>query len=95
MAVAIVMDFEGATLEQYDKVCALMGLTPGGKGPKGAISHWCTATDNGIRVTDVWETKEGFEKFAQEEIGPKSAEAGIAGQPEMTFFEVHNHFTQG
>jgi hypothetical protein len=30
-----------------------MGLTPGGSGPPGAISHWVAKTDDGIRVVDV------------------------------------------
>jgi len=33
MPVAVVMDFEGATLDQYDQVLEKMGLTPGGPGP--------------------------------------------------------------
>jgi hypothetical protein len=33
MAVAIVMDLEGATLELYDEVIAKMGFVPGGPGP--------------------------------------------------------------
>ena len=93
MAIAIQLDFEGATLEQYDAVCKLMGLTPKGPGPKGAISHFATLTENGLRVVDVWETREQFETFAQEQIGPFSAEAGITGPPAMQFFEVHNYFT--
>jgi hypothetical protein len=38
VAVAIVMDFKGATLEQYDKVVELMQLTPEGAGAGGACS---------------------------------------------------------
>jgi len=33
MAVAIEMNFKGATLDQYDKVIELMGLTPGNPPP--------------------------------------------------------------
>jgi hypothetical protein len=47
------MDFPGATLEQYDRVLELMGLTPGGRAPPGALFHWVTQTDEGIRVVDV------------------------------------------
>ena len=94
MAVAVQLDFAGATLEQYDQVCGKMGLTPKGPGPTGAISHFATLTDSGLRVVDVWETKEQFEKFAQEQIGPFSADVGI-GAPEMQFFDVHNYFTPG
>ncbi len=95
MAVAVQMDFEGATLDQYDAVCGKMGLTPGGPGPTGAISHFATLTDSGLRVVDVWETREQFDTFAQEQIGPFSAEVGLPGPPQMQFFDVHNYFTPG
>lgn len=94
MAVAIMMDFPGGTLDQYDEVIAKMGFAPGGAGAPGALSHWVTATDTGIRVTDVWQTREQFDKFAAESIGPISAEVGVA-PPEMTFFDVHNYLTPG
>lgn len=91
MAVGVVMDFEGGTLDQYDQVVGKMGLTSGGPMPPGGISHWATATDNGVRVTDVWESREQFESFAQEQIGPYAAEAGLAA-PQPTFYEVHSYF---
>lgn len=94
MAVAIQMDFEGATLEQYDGVVERMGLAPGGRAPAGAISHFAAATDGGLRVVDVWETREAYERFAREQIGPYSAEVGI-NPPTLEFFEVHNHLTPG
>jgi hypothetical protein len=94
MAVAVQMDFDGATLDQYDEICKNMGLTPKGPGPAGAISHFAALTDTGLRVVDVWVTKEQFEKFAQEQIGPLSQKAGISGPPNMQFFEVHNYFTR-
>jgi len=95
MAVAIQMDFDGATLDQYDEICGKMGLTPKGHGPAGSISHFATATDTGLRVVDVWETKEQFEKFAETQIGPHSASAGVTAPPRLQFFEVHNYFTAG
>ncbi len=95
MAVAIVMDFKGATLEQYDKVVELMHLTPEGSGAAGSLFHWVAETPEGIVVTDVWTTREDFEKFAQEQIGPFTQQAGFAGPPEMTFYEVHNYMSEG
>lgn len=94
MAVGVVLEFEGATLDQYDQVIEKMGFSPGGAGAPGGLFHWVTQTDDGIRVTDVWEDREKFEQFAQEQIGPFTAEVGI-GPPEMSFFEVHNHLTAG
>lgn len=95
MAIAVVLDFPGGTLDQYDQVCSKMGLTPGGPGPKGALSHWVAATADGIRVTDVWRTREQFDEFAATQIGPFSAEVGLPGPPEVAVFEVHNYFTEG
>jgi len=92
MAIAIVMDFPGATLDQYDAVIEAMGLEPGGPTPEGAIFHFVTRTDDGIRVIDVWESQAQFDKFAQEQIGPQTQKAGISGPPVMAFHEVHNYF---
>jgi hypothetical protein len=91
MPTAVEMNFRGATLDQYDQVIERMGLTPGGPVPPGAISHWVAKTEEGFRVVDVWETKEQFERFAQEQIGPYSREVGITEEPEMRFYDVHNH----
>jgi hypothetical protein len=95
MAVAVILDFPGATLEQYDQVIQKMGFSPGGAGGPGGLFHWVTATEDGIRVTDVWESREQFEKFAEEEIGPRTQEVGFPGPPERTFHDVHNHLTAG
>ena len=95
MAVAVQMDFVGATLDQYDKVIQKMGFVAGGAGAPGGISHFVTKTQDGIRVVDVWETKEQFETFAQDQIGPYAAEVGFPSPPQLTFFDVHNYLTPG
>ena len=89
MAVAIEMVFKGATLEQYDDVMELMGL--GDTPPDGAIFHWVAATPDGIKVVDVWESLDQFNRFAGENIMPNTQKAGIEAPPEMTTHEVHNH----
>jgi hypothetical protein len=95
MAVAVVLEFPGGTIEQYDQAVQRMGLQPGGAGGPGALFHWVTATAGGIRVTDVWESREAFERFAQEKIGPTTEEVGLPAAAEITFFEVHNYLTAG
>jgi hypothetical protein len=91
MAVAIIMDFPGGTLDQYDQVIEKMGLEPGGDTPDGALFHWVTQTPDGLRVVDVWETQEAFDRFAEEQIGPYSQEVGLQ-PPQSTVHDVHNHF---
>jgi hypothetical protein len=87
MAVAIVMDFPGGTREQYDQVVARMHLD--GLLPPGAMHHTAGPTAGGWRVIDVWESREGFERFAEERIVPLSAAAGMR-RPEMFTVELHN-----
>jgi hypothetical protein len=91
MAVGLILDFNGGTLDQYDQITDKMDL--GGKVPPGAIFHWVAATDDGIRVVDVWEDRATFDKFAEEKIGPFSAAVG-APQPEITEYAVHNTLAQ-
>ena len=90
MAVAIEMNFKGATPEQCEKVIELTGLTSEDI-PPGAIFHGAATTDDGMRIVDVWESREVFDRFAQEQIGPFSQQAGITEPPETTYRDVHNH----
>ena len=93
MPVAIEMTFTGATLDQYDQVMRGMGLAPGGGTPPGALFHWAAETAGGLRVVDVWETREQFEQFAQTDIGPQTQQAGFEGPPEMVFYDVHSYLS--
>ena len=95
MAIAVQLDFNGATLEQYDEVIAKMGFEPDGHGAPGGLFHWVTQTADGIRVTDVWESSEIFERFAQEQIGPLTAAVGLTSPPRITYYDVHNYLTAG
>ena len=46
----------------------------------------------GFRVFDVWETREGFDRFVEETLGPAIDEVtqGQAGEPNRTIYELHN-----
>jgi len=95
MAIGIQMDFPGATLAQYDEVIKRMGFRSGGPGASGALFHWVAKTDDGLRVVDVWESREQFEKFSADKIGPITAQVGIPAPPRVTFIELHNYLTKG
>jgi hypothetical protein len=95
MPVAVEMNFKGATLDQYDQVIQLMGLTPRGSTPPHAISHWVAETGDGLRVVDVWESKEDYERYAEEKIGPYTQQVGFTEPPEITYHDVHNYLTAG
>jgi hypothetical protein len=48
-----------------------------------------------MHIVDVWESREAFDRFSQEQIGPFSQEVGIEREPEMTFYEVYSHLAAG
>jgi hypothetical protein len=95
MTVGVVLEFEGATLAQYDQVLEKMGLAGRGPAPHGGLFHWAAKTDTGIVVTDVWENRDEFETFAAEKIQPLTAAVGFPAPPTVTFYEVHNYLTAG
>lgn len=95
MPVAVEMNFRGGILTQYDHVIGAMGFAAAGAGPPGSLFHWVTETADGIRVVDVWDSKEQYELFAEEQIGPLAQQAGISGPPEVTYHDVHNYLTAG
>jgi hypothetical protein len=95
MTVGVVYEFEGATLGQYDEILPLLGMSPKGKAEPGTLFHWITATESGIRVTDVWESREAFEKFGAERVAPYAEKLGFPNPPTVAYFDVHNYLTEG
>ena len=86
MPVAFILDFPRGALQQYDAVVDRMQL--GGELPSGALFHVAgSGPSGGVRVVDVWETDAAFAAFADSQIGPLSAEAGL-DPPEILRFEV-------
>ena len=95
MAVAVEMEFRGMTVEQYDQIREKAGLTPGGATPPGAIFHWVAETPDGLHIVDVWDSREAFDEYTRDYIGPYSAEVGFTDVPEMRFYDVHNYLGRG
>jgi hypothetical protein len=95
MAVAVILDIEGGTLEKYDQGIEKLGFTKGGQGSPDCLFHWVTTSEDGIRVVDVWSSREAWERFAQEKIGPMSQEVGLPAPSRTRFCEVHNYLTGG
>jgi len=91
MAVAVQLDFNGATLEHYDRINEAIGRLPGGPASRHELFHWVTDTGDGFRVVDVWETRESFDRFLHERLEPAFAELGLGQEPEVRFFDVYNY----
>ena len=92
--VAVVMDFVGATLSQFDQLLESMRLSPDGPGVTGSLFQWSRHTPDGVRVTEVWQSHTHFEVFLRKEIEPRLSAVGMR-EPEITTYEVHSYLTQG
>jgi hypothetical protein len=57
----------------------------GDEQPKGLVVHLVVKRDGGLRHTEVWESKEDWERFRQEQVEPALdkvfAAAGFAQRP--------------
>ncbi|MFD1211131.1 hypothetical protein ACFQ36_03615 [Arthrobacter sp. GCM10027362] len=94
MAVAAIMEFPEGTLAQYDEAIRKLNFTPGGPGAAGGLFHWVARTGNGIRITDVWQSREQFEAYYRDHVTPVASEVGLQFG-EVTLVEVHNYLTAG
>ena len=92
--VAVVMDFVGATLPQFDQLLESMRLSSGGPGRTGSLFQWSRHTPDAVRVTEVWQSHTHFEVVLRREIEPRLSTVGMR-QPEITTNEVHSYLTQG
>jgi hypothetical protein len=74
------------TSDKYEEV--VRRLDAAGQGaPAGRLYHVCFGEKEALRVSDIWESREAFDKFKQS-LGPILADLGVEGETE--FFDVHN-----
>ena len=93
MAVAMFMEWDGVTREQYDAVRAIVNWE--GDAPAGAMFHVAAITDQGLRVTDLWRSPEEFQTFVATRLMPGVKQVGIKGEPRVKVHPVHRLFTPG
>jgi hypothetical protein len=83
--------FAGGTQEQYEAINEQMGVEE--SPPAGLIFHAAGPTEGGWSVIDFWESREAFDRFQQERLGPAIEELGDRapqGPPNIKEFPVHN-----
>ena len=70
MAVALrTTDFpEGIGTDMYDGVQAEMDIA--NDPPEGLIFHWAGEVDGKWTITDVWESRDAYERFREQRLSP-------------------------
>ncbi len=95
MAYAVVHQFAGGTADQYEASVAAVHPSDGSL-PPGQVLHIAGPSGDGWTIVAVHESKEDWERFRDEQLGPKMAagiEGGFTAPPQETGFEVHTHAT--
>ncbi len=94
MSILMVLELEGATAEQYDRVNEILGIAGDTDAPDGLVSHVCGVTENGLLIADVWDSQEALGRFVEGRLQSAFAEAGLGdGTPRV--LPVHNMIPQG
>jgi heme-degrading monooxygenase HmoA len=88
MAVLMMLEVPGGTVEQYERVNEILGVDSD-SAPEGLLYHVAGASEDGLVVADVWRSEEDLERFF-EAADPAIKEAGMQDAvPRIA--PVHNH----
>jgi hypothetical protein len=82
----MLMRWAGVTPEQYEEARSRVDWE--GDVPDGAVLHVAGFDEGDLRVTDVWDSPEQFQRFVEERLMPAVKEIGIEGEPEVRFYPV-------
>jgi uncharacterized protein YeaC (DUF1315 family) len=89
MAVTMTLSISGATPEIYDRLTREMGIDPSNL-PDGLVSHYASQTSDGVRIFDVWRSREAFDEYLPRLAAAVEKVTGDAAQLEPEFGELHN-----
>jgi hypothetical protein len=96
MAVAMrTTDFpEGVGTQMYDGVTAELNIK--NDPPEGLIFHWAGEVDGKWTVTNLWESRDAYDRFRQERLFPaiqkvSGRDPDEGPQPTTTEFAVHDY----
>ena len=84
------MRWAGVTPEQYEEARSTIAWET--DVPDGAVLHIAGFDGGELRVCDVWESVEQFQRFVEERLMPGVQQIGIEGQPEVSFYPVQSVF---
>jgi hypothetical protein len=91
MAIGMLIEGPEWTQEQYEEINERMfGTSAPSSAPEGLIFHTAGHGPNGWRVFDVWESREHFERFLEEQVMPAAEEMGGPPMGEPEVYELHN-----
>jgi hypothetical protein len=82
----------GVGTEGYDAVSAELDLS--GSPPEGLLFHWAGEIDGEWTITDVWESREAYDRFERDLLVPaitKVTGSVPEGRATVDEFPVHDY----
>lgn len=93
MAIMMLMEWPGATPEQYDELRRVVDWEQ--DKAVGGLFHVAAFDEGGAHITDVWESAEAFQRFTDERLMPGVQKVGIPGEPKVQVLPAHAVFAPG
>jgi hypothetical protein len=93
VATRVQLDFENLNLADYDKICEKLNFPS--DWPDGLLAHGSAEADGRLRVVDVWESGEHFDRFVESRLHSAIGEAlgDRAEPPQRSAVELHTFYT--
>jgi len=90
MAVVSTLDISGLTEREYRSVMDELGVETRPEG--GIYLHLTAPTNFGFRVVEIWDEREGFDRFIEHRLTPASKAVGLEREMTITVTPLHNFF---
>jgi hypothetical protein len=89
MAVALRIDFTRLGLDDYDSIRKVVNFPA--DWPDGLMVHGATEVDGRLRVLEIWQSRQQFDRWIESRIQGAMAEAlgDRAEPPQVTQMELH------
>jgi hypothetical protein len=90
MTVVSTLDVNGLTAREYRAVMNRLGVETRPEG--GIYLHLTTPTEFGFRVVEIWDEKEGFDRFVEQRLAPAAEAVGLKREMTIAVTPLHNFF---
>ena len=93
MTIGIIMEFDGFKPENYDAVSRRINWPE--KWPDGLTFHVAGPTNGGMRLVEIWDSRDQFDRWMAETIQPAIQEVtaehrrAAGPPPRFTEFAIH------
>jgi hypothetical protein len=90
MTVVTTLDVDGLTAPEYRAVMDELGVEE--RAEPGIYLHLATPLESGFRIVEIWDHKEGFDRFLEARLTPAGEAVGVQRETAITVEPLHNFF---